>query len=123
MIQGTVRPRLVPTVPLTVRNSIGQELAIEALVDTGCSGSLTLPSAVIARLGLPWRMRGSAVLANGKTEFFDIHAGVIIWDGKARNILIEAADTIPLVGMALIKGYDLSIRGEVGGKVRIKRIA
>jgi len=77
---------------------------------------------MIARLGLPWRMRGSAILANGKREFFDIHAGVIIWDHEPRNIFIEAAETVPLVGMALIKGYDLSIRGEVGGRTSIKRI-
>ena len=44
MIHGIVRARMTPTVPLTVRNAVGQELAIEALVDTGCSGSLTLPS-------------------------------------------------------------------------------
>ncbi|MGH7966405.1 MAG: hypothetical protein ACRERD_32030, partial [Candidatus Binatia bacterium] len=52
--------------------------------------------------GLPWRTRGTVILANGSEDQFDIYAAIIRWDGTPRNILVEAADTDPLVGMALL---------------------
>ncbi len=87
-------------IKLPVRNSTGQQQEIEAVLDSGFTGSLTLPPSLIARLGLPWRSRSSAILANGHVEQIDIHVGTIIWDGTSRSILIQALDNVPLVGMA-----------------------
>ena len=53
------------------------------------------------------------MLANGTEDSCDIYAAAIMWDGRPRNILVEAADTDPLVDMAWRYGYDLHI--QVGG--------
>src|SRR5207253_11506880 len=105
---------------LPVRNSAGQQQEVEAVFDSGFTGSLTLPPSLIASLGLPWRSRSSAILANGRVEQIDIHAGAIIWDGISRPILIQALDNVPLLGMALLVGYDLRARVTVGGLVQIE---
>jgi len=81
-----------------------------------------LPPAVIAALGLPWRTRGTVILANGSEDQFDIYAAVMGWDGTLRNILVEAADTDPLVVMALLTSYDVHIRVVAGGNVIIETL-
>ena len=100
MVTGTVNTRYEMMIKLPVRNSAGQQQEVEAIFDSGFTGSLTLPPSLIASLGLPWRSRSSAILANGRVEPIDIHAGAIIWDGISRPILIQALDNVPLLGMA-----------------------
>ncbi len=123
MISGFVTTRLEATIPLAVRNDSGETQELEAILDTGFSGSLTLPPAIIRELALPWRTYGNAKLANGKEELFDIYSGTVIWGGEARKILIEAAETPPLVGMALLLRHELRIQVTAGGTVRFKELA
>jgi clan AA aspartic protease len=122
MITGIVNARHEIAIRLPVRRAAGSEQEIEAILDTGFNGALTLPPGLIAGLGLSWRSRSSAILANGSVESFDIYAATVVWDGVPRPILIQAIDTAPLLGMALLVGYDLSARVEVGGSVRIELI-
>jgi hypothetical protein len=45
-----------------------------------------------------------------------------VWDGHPRTILVEAADTDPLIGMSLLYGYDLHIQAIDGGNVTLQRL-
>lgn len=119
MLVGVVNTRWEARVRLPVKGADGVEHAVDAIVDTGFTGSLTLPTAVIARLGLPWRTRGTAELADGSIDEFDIHTGIVIRNGKPRHILVEAAETTPLVGMRLLRGCDLRVQVIKGGRVTI----
>jgi clan AA aspartic protease len=119
MIQGVVNHHREAIIPVTVRSPLGQELPIDAIVDTGFNGSLTLPPVPIAALGLPWRNYGQATLANGSVDLFDVFAATVLWDGSARSILVEEVATQPLVGMGLLDGYDLHIEVTAGGSVTI----
>lgn len=65
MITGVVNAHHEATIRLPLQAAGGRNQDIEAILDTGFNGSLTLPPA----------------------------------DGVPRNVLIEAADTDPLVGM------------------------
>jgi clan AA aspartic protease len=121
MIRGVVNRHREALIPLIVRNRTGQEVQIEAIVDTGFNGSLTLPVATIASLSLPWRNHGQATLANGSVEIFDIYAAIVVWDGLPRHVLVEEAATDPLVGMALLDGYDLLVEVVDGGSVAIQK--
>jgi len=120
MITGSVDGEWQAWVRLGIRSRAGQEQELTAVLDTGFTGALTLPPARIAALGLPWRTRGSAILANGAEDRFDIYAAVVIWDGRPRHILIEAADTEPLVGMGLLNGYEILLQAVPGGLVQIQ---
>jgi clan AA aspartic protease len=122
MIVGTVNSSLEPTVRVTVRNATGSDHEIEAVVDTGFTGSLTLPTSVIAAFGLPWRIRHTVRLGDGSTDFYDVHAGIILWDGTVRHISVEAANTRPLLGMELISGCLLQIEAFPGGRVIIESL-
>ncbi len=60
MITGVVTPDRLAVIRLTVRGPAGQEHEIEAILDTGFDGWLTLPPSLIVLLGLVWRQRGRA---------------------------------------------------------------
>lgn len=122
MITGTVNARHEIVVRLPVRNAAGTEQEIETVLDTGFNGSLIRPPALISSLGLTWVMRGSATLANGTTEQFDVYAAEVVWDGATRLILVAALSTAHLLGMNLIVGYDLRARVAIGGSVQIEAI-
>ena len=72
MIIGVVNAQTEAIIRLPVRAADGREQEIEAILDTGFNGSLTLPPAVIASLGLQWRTRGLVMLANGTEDHCDI---------------------------------------------------
>ena len=61
VIEGVVNANYEPVVTLPLRGPDGQEQEIEAVVDTGFNGYLTLPSAFVVELGL-------ALLGNAQAE-------------------------------------------------------
>src|SRR5204862_5414705 len=111
------------TMRLGVRGENGQEHEIEGVIDTGFTGFLTLPSTLIASLGLAWHGREQAFLGDGSTQVFDVYAAAtVIWDGQARTVETDAVDNDPLVGMGLIYGHELRIRAVDGGAVTIEAL-
>ena len=120
MITGIVTTYRQAIIRLTVRGPEGQEQEIEAVIDTGFDGSLTLPPPLIAALGLVWRRRGRALLADGSESLFDIHEAIVVWDGEPRRIAVDTADIDPLVGMSLLYGFELTVQARDGGSVAIK---
>lgn len=121
MIVGYVSAYREAVIPLTVRGSQAQE-EIETVIDTGFDGSLTLPPSLIAALDLPFRRRGRAILADGSESFFDIHETTVVWDGQPRRVAVDAADTDPLVGTAMLNGYELTIQFMNKGSVFIEAL-
>ena len=122
MVTGAVNAQRDAIIRVTVLDRRGQPHEFDALMDTGFDGSLTLPSATIALLGLAWRNRSRVTLANGKMEKCDFYTGQALWEGQSRNTLIEAADTDPLVGMRLMAGYRITIDNVDGRPVALERI-
>ena len=122
MITGIVTASREALIALTVRGPAGQEHEIQAVIDTGFDGSLPLPSGLITTLGLKWRRRGRALLADGNEGVFDIYEAIVVWDGQPRRVAVDAADVIPLVGMSLLYGYELMVQIVEGGSVFIKAI-
>lgn len=122
MIEGVVNSAREAVVPLTVANTAGRTRPIDAVIDTGFSGFLTLPEALVSELRLPFVTRGRATLANGSEDFFDIHNAVVIWDGQPRQVLTDVADTAPLAGMSLLDGHSLFVEVEEGGRVAIQTV-
>ncbi len=120
MMTGVVTAEIEAISRLTVRGPTRREWKVEAVVDTGYDGWLTLPPALIARLRLPYRERGSAILADGSVSFFDIYEATVLWDRQVRRIAVDEADITPLIGMGLLAGYELTVQVRTGGKVTIR---
>ena len=122
MIVGMVRGREA-LIRLTIRGGRGRQQEVEAVVDSGYTGWLTLPPAVIAALHLRWRSLGRGVLADGSVTTFDIYQAKIVWDGRLRSVFVNEFDATPLVGMSLLRGYEYKMQVRARGKVTIKRLS
>ena len=120
MIQGVVNAshEAVVTLSLQVPNRLVHD--IEAVVDTGYSGFLTLPTSLVPELELPFAYVGWAFLANDDEVAFDVHDVTIIWDGQPRHIKADATGSTPLLGMLLLDSHDLNIEVINGGRVVIQ---
>ena len=120
MITGIVNPDYEAVIHLWVQGPAGQEHEVDAIIDTGFNGFLTLPPVLVAALGLTRLSRGRAILANGTEDIFDIYGATVLWDSQPRYVETDAVDTIPLVGMSLLDGYDLHLQVMAGGRVAIQ---
>lgn len=104
MIAGTVNADDEAVIRLRVQGSTGPAHEVDAMIDTGFHGFLTLPPAVVTALGLPYRSRGRALLAHSSEELFDIYGVTVLWDGQQRYVEADAVDTAPLVRHAAAGG-------------------
>lgn len=119
MIQGVVNAAYEPVISLTLEGPAGQTRDIQAVVDTGYTGFLTLPSALVAELQLPFVNTGWALLANDDEVRFSIHGVTVLWDDQPRDIEADVAGSVPLLGMRLLDQHNLNIDVERGGPVVI----
>jgi clan AA aspartic protease len=119
MIYGVVNEFMEATVELGLLASDNQVKMIEAVVDTGFSGFLTLPTDVVRSLNLEWSGSAEAILADGKSQRFETYLATVLWDGQEVEVEIDAADVKPLVGMNLIQGFLLQIHAVESGKVQL----
>ena len=127
MIHGVVSTNREATISLVIVNENRQTKLITAVIDTGYTGFLSLPSQIITELNLSWTgidsaeptLRERGTLGDGSEVTFEVYAAKIIWDGEYRDIPINEAETDPLVGMSLLYGYDLQIQAVEGGSVTI----
>jgi clan AA aspartic protease len=122
MIYGVVNLRREATLSLIVGNSNGQRQVIDTVIDTGFSGFLSLPSAIITSLNLPWSASDIVTLGDGSETLFDLYTATVIWDGQYREIYIAESETEPLLGMSLLYGYRLQVDTIEGGTVKIEEL-
>ena len=120
MIEGKVNAYYEAVVNLSLLDSAGQPRDIEAVIDTGFNGFLTLPPALVAELGLTWLGQKTLVLANGSKDIFDTYGAKVLWDGESRFVDADEADATPLIGMSLLDRHNLNIDVEDGGNVVIR---
>jgi clan AA aspartic protease len=121
VITGTVRFDEA-RIRLKVKGRHSREHEVEAIIDSGFTGALALPSTLIVALDLRWQSVDSATLADGSTCVFQVYVGKVLWDGKVRSVLVAEAETDPLVGMRLLRGHELRMQVRSRGKVTIKRL-
>jgi predicted aspartyl protease len=74
-------------------------------------------------LNLTWEGRDVATLGDGTSCIFEVYIAIVIWDGQYREVYINESETVPLIGMKLLRGYDLRIETIEGGNVEIKQLS
>jgi len=107
-------------VTLPLHGPDGRTHDIQAVIDTGYTGTLTLPTAVVAELKLSFSHMGWAFLANDDVVSFDVHDVIVLWDGQPTHIKADATGSTPLVGMLLLDRHNVNIEVESGGRVVIQ---
>jgi hypothetical protein len=69
----------------------------------------------------PYR-RELGTLGDGSQCAFDVYRGFIIWDGTLQQIDINASESTPLVGMAMLYGYRVQFDAIEGGTAIIQTL-
>ncbi len=105
-----------------VGNGGSQRQTIDAVIDTGFTGFLTLPFSLLINLNLSAYRREQGILGDGSTCIFDVYRGFVIWDGELQQIDINESETSPLVGMSLLYGYRIQLDAIEGGTVTIQSL-
>lgn len=118
MISGTITGHRA-TIRLVLRSSAGPEQEVDALVDTGFWGFLTLPPAVVASLSYPFASTQRIDFADGRTEFVPVHDGTILWHGAELAVHVLVVRGEPLLGMSLLNGSDFHMHVTEGGALSI----
>ena len=121
-MNGIVDQNCEATLRLVVSNESKQRQVIDAVIDTGFTGFLTLPLTVINSLNLRLYSREEGTLGDGSACIFDVYSGLVIWDGEYRYIDVNAAETDPLVGMSLLYSYRMQLDVIEGGIVVIQSL-
>ena len=119
MIRGIVNARHEAVVRLRVRGPGGVESAVDAIVDSGFTSSLTLPAKMVTAMGLTRQTGGTSVLADGSLRQFDICPAEVEWGGSWRTVLASVLGNEVLLGMRLLAGHKLGIEVVPGGQVEI----
>jgi clan AA aspartic protease len=119
MIIGSVNTNREAVIQIAVLSDSKRIKAVRSVIDTGYTGDLMLPRAIVDELGLFLQAIQDATLGDGSLTSFEMYAGSVIWDGQVRRVEVNASETECLVGMGLLEEYKLEIEGRSGGMVRI----
>ena len=122
MIRGTVNSRHEAVVPLRVRAPGGLEYDVDAVMDTGFTGSLTLPPALLSAINAPLRSQIDIRLGDGTIRQVDTYDMEVEWGGAWLAIRVTEIDADPLLGMGLLAGHEVFIEFVPGGVVDISRL-
>ena len=122
MIRGMVDGRRQAWVPVEPIKSDGGVQSVNAVIDTGFNGYLTLPLEVIESLGFLRDDLISVRLAGGVTARRRTWNGQVLWHGRIRSIQVIESPGVPLLGMFLLADSEITIRVRVGGAVVIEEI-
>ena len=120
MILGTVNDSYEAVIILTVRGLSGLTTEIEAVIDTGFTGFVSLPPTLVTERGLPFLTNESAMLADGSLARFSVHEATMLRDSQPRRVYAYVSDATPLVGMRLLDSHTLYVEIEDGGRVAIQ---
>lgn len=119
MIDGTVTADREIVIPLDFLAANQSAIAIQAVVDTGFNGFLTLPIDVLNTLGASAAGTRRAELGDGNLVELDVYVVKVRWHDEDRDVLALQADVTPLVGMSLLWGSRVEFDAEDDGYVTI----
>ena len=117
---GYINEYLEAIIKVTIFNSVGEAITIDAMVDTGYSGFLALPRNTINELGLSWTGTTEGILADDTEISINVFRGVIVLQDMRAHIDVEEAGRLPLIGMSLLYGQDFEMRVLSGNPVYVR---
>ena len=87
MITGIVTANREAVIQIRVRGASGRVETVEAVIDTGFNGFLTLSAQRIAGLALPFGGTTRAVLGDGREVSLELFEATVVWDDQEREAI------------------------------------
>ncbi len=107
MIVGHVSDELEAVITIGVRSPDGVLASVQAVLDTGFNGFLSLSPELIRSLDLEFAAPAQVTLGDGTTVTLSVYLGVVTLSGRDVPVEILESSAGALVGMALLRGMEL----------------
>ena len=91
MITGVVTASREAGVQVMVRGAHSRDVPVDAVIDTGCTGFLTLPPPLITILNLAFAGTTRATLGDGSAVSMDVFEATVVWDNHDCLVTVLAA--------------------------------
>ena len=122
MIIGKITANREAISELEVIGSNQKKEKVEAIIDTGFNGYLTLPNDLINYLNLQLAGSRHVTLGDGNVVVLDVYLAKVSWHEQEREVLALQADGGPLIGMSLLYGSRLVLEVINNGNVTIESL-
>jgi clan AA aspartic protease len=123
MMTGNVNSKLQPTISLSLIAPDGTEFELDALIDTGFSGDITLPIETIRQMGLTFYVQDVHTIGNNQDAAFNVYTGAkVYWHQKDVDVLVMEVEGESYMGMELLEGSSLFVEAKPNGKVRVREL-
>ena len=119
MITGKITANREAIIELEIIGSNQKRENVEAVIDTGFNGYLTLSNDLINHLKLQLAGSRHVTLGDGNVVVLDMYFAKVLWHGQEREVLILEAEGGPLVGMSLLYGSCVMLEVVDNGTVTI----
>lgn len=123
MHYGVVDESLESIVSLSMLRDDGFQETFDFIVDTGLSEEMVLPQLVVDRLGLIRYDPIVIATGDGRARFVDRYIARILWHDEVREVRAASMGAEFLIGMALLRGSNLSVDAVPGGVVAISELS
>jgi len=128
MIKGQVHlrqdgSRLEARVTIDIAGDDRLFRSVEAIIDTGFTGALSLPESAVHELGLRSARAERVTLADGRSIRANVHAARILWHGQPLDARVQTLGIYPIIGTALLANCRLTIDWWDGGDVIVEERA
>jgi clan AA aspartic protease len=122
VLTGRINSLLEAVISLSIRGPEGRVLEVDATVDTGFSGTLSLPPEMVGALRLLPFGTMLGTLADGSQSVFPVYTAIVFWHGKPRLTYVSVVESEPLLGMDMLHGSEFSMQVVEGGEVAIQEL-
>ena len=122
MMTGTVSTNREAVFTLEILGPDQQRQQVEAVIDTGFNGYLTLSGEDIASLRLMLVGHRRATLGDGSVVVLDAYLARVLWHERERDVLVLQANGGALLGMSLLYGNRVTMDVVENGDVAIDEI-
>jgi clan AA aspartic protease len=122
VIEGEVTPERKGGIRLQVSRPGGPSEGVGAVIDTGFTGFLALPTDTITRLGLHLIGSRRGRLADGSLIPMHLYLANVLWDGLLQRVQVLETGGPCLVGVSLLYGYVLTFEAMDGGHIIIEKL-
>ncbi len=122
MIPGEVTPDREPVISLSLQDPGGAKFVVKAVLDTGFTDFVTLPTHLINTLQFPYDYTSQFMLADGSVVSVDIFLATVLWHAQPCAVPALAAEGGPLVGMSMLYGSRVTLDVVDGGQVSIEEL-
>lgn len=117
-----VSPDFLPLLRIRLHGA-GQVIEVDAVVDTGFNGALSLSQEIFALVAAPPGQLVEATLADGSTVFTPTFQVGVEWNEAVIRVEATLTAGIALIGTALLQNHKLQIEVRDGGGVLIEPLS